>query len=402
MSNVIPLTDNKIKTSKSRLKEYKLADGDGLRLKIKPSGLKTWELRYNLGGKQSSVALGRYPEVSLKQAREKRLEMRSLIAQGIKPVSTPKTIQVVAEGVITFDDLLSRYNEHRSDLSAQYIMDNTNILKRDFKDLLKMPIDDIKPAHLVKCFTDMENRGIKTASKKAGSLVNRLFKFACTKLWTENNPMGAIDLTLLLKKHKPKNFAHITDPKVLKALLCAINNGVMDISTKTALQVMPYVFVRPANIRAMLWSEIDFKKKTWTIPADKIKTDIDHVVPLTDTVISLIKTMEDNRSVYVFPSPYSKVRGLSENTLNVTLKRLGFDGIMTSHGFRHTASTMLHETIHIHKIPSDVIEMQMIHTEKNSVKGVYNKALYMSERIRLMQWWSDHLDSLQRNCQESE
>lgn len=393
MGKVISLTDNKVKILKPRDKEYKVADGDWLYIKIKPSGLKSWELRYNLNGKQSSKSLGRYPVVTLKEARIKRDEYQKMIAEGIKPRDAEKK-----KIIMTFEVLMGEYHKHRDDLSEKYLADNTNLLNRDFKNILNMPIADIKPFHLIQCFKGMENRGLKSAPKKAGSLIDRLFKYACTMLYMESNPMSAIDLRILLKKHTPKNFPHITDPQLFKELLCTIDDAILDINTKTALQLMPYAFVRPANIRSMLWNEVDFDRRIWTIPASKMKMNKDHIVPLTDSMISILKIMEGNGSIYVFPSPQSRGRQLSENTLNVALKRMGFAGIMTSHGFRHTASTILHENIHIHGIPSDVIEMQLAHVEKNSVKGIYNKALYMEERTSLMQWWSNYLDGLQENC----
>jgi integrase len=261
---------------------------------------------------------------------------------------------------------------------------------------MKKALDDITVTDMIECFKGMENRGIKSATKKAGSLLNRLFMYAVTLQYTTNNPMASIDLSILLKKHTPKNFAHITDEKLFAELLNAIEEYQGDIYTKTALKFMPYVFLRPANIRGMLWEEIDIQKRLWTIPAEKMKMKRDHIVPLTESMIQILEMVRDGRSIYVFPSPQSPQRQLSENTLNVGLKRLGFAGIMTSHGFRHTASTLLHENIHRHGIQSDVIEMQLAHVEKNSIKGTYNKALYLTDRIKLMRWWSDYLDAMKQ------
>jgi len=289
---------------------------------------------------------------------------------------------------------VEEYNEHRSELNADYIKDNTNLLKRDFNLVMKKQLDNITIDDIIACFTGMEKRGLKTTPKKAGSLVNRLFRYAVTKRYTVNNPMTSIDLTVLLKKHKPTNFAHITDENVFKQLLHSIQEYTGDIYTRSALRFMPYAFVRPANIRGMLWAEVDFEKRLWTIPGSKMKMDRDHVVPLTDSMIDILDEVNDGRSKYVFPSPQTSLNPMSDNTLNVGLKRMGFAGVMTSHGFRHTASTILHENISVHGLPSEVIEIQLSHVEKNAVKGVYNKALYMTERRALMEWWSNYVDKL--------
>lgn len=381
------LSDNKIKALKPKEKEYKVGDGNGLWLFVTPNNSKLWRFRYTLNGKSSTKSLGKYPIVSLKEARQKRDEYRSQLDTGIKPTDTKKDM--------TFKELAIEYLDHRHDIGENYANDLKAILKRDFYDAIGgLALDAINPPHLIAIFESMEKRGVKTVAKKSGSLINRIFTYGVSKQYTNNNPIASIDLAVVLKKHKPENFAHITDIGVFKSLLKSIDGYTGDIFTKTALQIMPYVFVRPANIRAMLWDELDFDKRTWTIPAEKMKMKRDHVVPLTDSMIEILNNVKGNYSEYVFPSPQSTKRQLSENTLNVALKRLGFKGIMTSHGFRHTASTILHENIHRHGIHSDVIEMQLAHVEKNNVKGVYNKALYMEERVRLMEWWSDYLDEL--------
>lgn len=387
MSRTKPLTDHKIKALKPSDKMYKVADGNGLYLHINPHGSKRWYMRYILHGKSSMKSLGKYPTVSLKDARQKRDEFNSQIENGLKPVEQKSNT--------TFKEISEEYLYHRSELNEKYMNDIHSILKRDFYPSIgHIELDHITPAHMIDIYKGMENRGIKTATKKAGSLVNRIFKYAVTTQQTDNNPTANIDLSILLKKHSPNNFAHITDIKLFKELLQSINEYNGDIYTKTALQFMPYVFVRPANIQFALWDEFDFNKKVWIIPKEKMKMKRDHIVPLTNSMIKILDNVKDNGSAFVFPSPISTKRQLSNNTLNMALKRLGFKDLMTAHGFRHTASTFLHENIHIHGIQSDVIEMQLAHVEKNNVKGIYNKALYMSERVRLMEWWSSFIDEL--------
>lgn len=390
MAKVKPLSDRQIKAAAAKDKEYKLADGDGLYLHVKPNGSKLWRLRYVLDGKSSTKSLGKYPDVNLTDARKKRVEIRKEVAQGIKPVK-----KVVRQSGMIFSELCEAYFAHRSDLSQNYIDDNTAFLKNHYYPTMEyLQLDDIEVVHIIEVVKMLQRKGTVTVVKKTGSLLNRIFKYGVTMQHMKRNVMADIDLSVLVKPHKPKNFAHITDEEEFKGVLKSIDLYPGDLFTRTALQLMPYVFLRPANIRGALWSEFDFDKKLWTIPAEKMKTGKEHVIPLTDSMIEIIKRAEGNASEFVFPSPQTVFRQMSENTLNVALVRLGYKGKMTSHGFRHSASTILHEHIHEHGIPSDVIEMQLAHVEKNSVKGVYNKALYMKERVRLMQWWSDYLDEV--------
>lgn len=389
MSTTKRITDHQIKALKPTDKIYKVADGDGLFLYVNPSGSKIFKMRYKLHGKGSTKSLGKYPTLSLKDARQKRDEFKIQIENGLRPLETKSNT--------TFKEISEEYLYHRSELNEKYMNDIHSILKRDFYPAIgHIELDHITPAHMIDIYKGMEKRGIKTATKKAGSLVNRIFKYAVTTQQTDNNPTANIDLTILLKKHTPKNFAHITDTKLFQELLQSIEYYEGDIYTKTALQFMPYAFVRPANIQFALWDEFDFKKKLWIIPKEKMKMKRDHIVPLTESMIKILNQVKDNGSEFVFPSPISTKRQLSNNTLNMALKRMGFKDIMTAHGFRHTASTFLHENIHIHGVQSDAIEMQLAHVEKNNVKGIYNKALYMSERTRLMEWWSSFIDELKQ------
>lgn len=377
------LTDTAIKRAKQKEKEYKLADGDGLYLHITHIGTKWFKYRYTINGKTSTKSLGKYPFMSLTAARQKRDELKIMVLDGIRPLEKKANM--------VFTELINEYFENRSDLSEKYIDNNRSSIEKYFSDLLTMELDKITPTVLIDDFKRMNKKGVVVYAKKSGGMIDRIFRYGVTLQYCKYNPMRDIDLSILLQKKEVKNYAHITDQALFRELLIAIENSICDGSTKRALRLMPYVFLRPSNIRDAEWSEFDYKNRLWTIPAAKMKMSRDHIVPLTDTIIDILGEKKEG---LVFPSPYSASKKLSENTLNIMLKRLGFGGVMTTHGFRHTASTVLHENIHIHGISSDVIEMQLAHVEKNSVKGVYNKALYMPERQRLMQWWSDYLDNL--------
>jgi len=207
-------------------------------------------------------------------------------------------------------------------------------------------------------------------------------------------------MTTILPKPEKTPFKNITDPKELGELLRAIHDYQGDISTKYALKLAPLVFVRPANIRYAEWGEIDFEKAVWRIPANKMKMRTPHIVPLSRQALQILEEVRrfNGSYRYVFVSPVSTIKPLSENTLNMGLKRLGFGDKMVSHGFRHTASTMLHENISIHGFHSEIIERQMAHAERNGVKAAYNHAEYLPERTKLMQWWADYLDKLRQGA----
>jgi len=390
---VRPLSEAKIKTAKPKDKQYKLFDGDGLFLTIYPNNIKRWSMNYSFVGKATTIAIGKYPEVSLKEAREKRQEIREKVRKGENP---SKKAQKLKNKENPLEVISREYFEKREDLSESYKEDHIKKLEKDiFPKFGVLGMDMIGPMDMLSAIQAIDKRGSNVTAKKVFGIVDRIYRYAVTVGKAKRNIMNDLDKKVALRTVEVKNLAHTTDIKELADLLKAIDEYAGDYNTKMALKILPYVFVRPSNLRFMEWKEIDFKKKLWNIPGSKMKMKKDHVVPLANSVLKVIEEMKDvsyGVSVYVFPSRLYKTRGLSENTFNTALKRMGFE--VTAHGFRHTASTLLHENISKHKIHSDAIEMQMAHTVGSSVKQVYNKALYIDERIELMQWWSDYLDEL--------
>ena len=390
MGRVVPLSDNKIKNLKPKDKDYKVADGDGLYLLVTTKGSKLWKLRYSIKGKSNTKALGKYPLVSLVQARGKREKIRSQIANN---GSIDK--EEVLDDVLTFGGLCDLYFEHRSDLAAATSDDYKAYLKNHYYHTMeKIDASNIDPIFVINVITLLDKQKKYEVINKTGSLLDRIFRFGVTLRHIKSNPMASIDLKVITTPHKKKNFAHTTDEEVFKEILLSIEDYRGELYTRVALQIMPYVFLRPQNITGAKWEYIDFDKKLWVIPKEDMKMDREHIVPLTDSMISIIKQVEGSGSEYVFPSSYSRTRKMSENTLNMALKRLGWGGVQTAHGFRHTMSTFMHSNISVHGISSDVIEMQLSHVDKNTIRGTYNKAIYMKERVRLMAWVSNFLDKL--------
>ena len=381
MKNI--LTDRQVRGLQAGEKIIRKADGSGLYLRVMPNGSKHWEYIYKKNRKRTSKSLGKYPIVSLREAREKRDNLKN----GLPPSS------------LTYKNLKDAYFEHHAEeWTEKTKQSRENMLKRYFPQLLETALTDITPSDISSGLQTMKDRKLTEAIRKAGTLLKNSFKYGITMGILTKNPMRDIDVHLFIQKERVRHYAHITDKKVLKALLCAINTykGLNEI-TRAAMEFAVHVFVRPGNIRAMLKEEIDFEKKLWTIPAEKMKMSRDHVVPLTEQTISILKraiALNPN-SKYVFPSPYSDQRPLSENTLNNSFKRLGVCKI-TSHGLRHTASTFLNES---GRWRPDLIEMQLAHVDKNIIRATYNKALWLDERRKMMEWWSNFLIDLSQDCQ---
>ena len=389
MARVTPLSDAKIKSAKPKNKEYKLPDGDGLYICITPKGSKIWRLRYVLNGKKSIKSLGKYPNLTLLKAREEREDLRKGLNEGIKPGLNFK------EEEITFAELVDKYFKKKN-FEKKYDSDNRNLINRYYGIYLNnMYLKDIEPRHIIQVLKDIDKLGYQTTAKKSFSLVNRIFQFAVSNLYTKINPVVGIGINDVISAYTPKNHPHITDEKLFIKLLLSIENYFGDKSTRLALQLLPYIFLRSYTLRYAEWNEFNFDKKEWIVPASKMKNKRDHLIPLTESMINILnQAKKNNISKYVFPSPISTVKPLSENTLNNALSNMGFKDIMVTHGFRHTASTFLHENMHMHKVSSEAIEVQMAHKDNNTTRATYNKAIYIEERTRLMVWWSNYLDNL--------
>jgi len=241
----------------------------------------------------------------------------------------------------------------------------------------------------------MQDKGIYESAKKTLNLLERIYKYAIAREYTEHNIIADFDKKIVLKKKAVRHHPTITDDKTIKLLFEAINSYQGEIVTKYALKIIPYLALRPIELRSLQWEYINFKDNLIVIPADKMKMRTEHIIPITSTVMQLIRELQEytGSKVYLFPNAIYRDRYLSENTINTALRRMGFtrDEIV-SHGFRSMFSTIVHEKSHF---KYDVIETQLAHSVGNSVSQAYNRAKYLDERVELMQWWSDYLDKLQ-------
>ena len=399
---VKPLSDIEIKKAETKDKDYKLSDGQGLCLIVKPNGTKYFRFDFIYGSKRKSTSFGIYPIVTLKEAREKREEARQLLANNINPISA-KRIKKGSES-LTLQNVVDEWIELRRKSSSEAtIIQNTRILKNITNWLGSISIKDIKSVDIIIALEKMQNKGIIESAHRLLSIMNKIYMYAVTKEYIENNIVANIDKsTILVPNKKDTHLPALTEPKDIKQLLIDINSiGEKlrsDISTVFIFKLIPYVFVRSENIRLMCWDDLDLEKGIWEIPKEKMKMKVDFVCPLPTQAIKILKQIEPfskYRGKFVFPSPYKNDRGVSGATLSDTLNKLGYQNKHSFHGFRSMFSTIAHELYKEHGFHSDIIESCLAH--KNKIKAAYNresKYKYFEEKKELVQWYADWLDKL--------
>jgi len=393
-----PLTDTEIKRSKPKEKDYKLSDGQGLYLVVKKNGTKFFRFDFSYNNKRKTVSFGIYPEISLKHAREKRADYRKLLKDGINPVDYKNskdlnTFKVVAQKWLEI--MKSQWKE--STYKKTVLAMQKNVLPY----IGNKSIKDIKRVDILQLLKQMEDRGLLETADRMLNKIERIYKYAVTYNMVEHNIIADIDKKNTIKRAKEKHYPAITKESEIKKLITDIDNYEdlfkADISTSQALRLAPYVVLRPYNLRFLEWSEINFKDRIIEIPSHKMKTDNNFVLALSKQALSIIektKPYSYNNSKYLFPSPTTNLKPISENTLNHALMRLGYKNSMTSHGFRAMFSTIAHEKIKEHGFNSDIIESCLAHAERNKVKAAYNRdsrMKYIDEKRELLQWWADWL-----------
>jgi len=391
----MPLTTLKIKNSPPKRKPYKIYDSQGLYLLVNRKG-KYFRFNYKLNGKYKTLALGVFPETSLKEARLKRDEARILLSKGVDPSEHKKALKKSIYGPDTFEAVAREWFEKKvNSWTPGYSRTVIARLEQNiFPWIGHKQISEVSAAELLEALRRIEARGAIETAHRVKQICGQIFRYAIATSRAERDP--AADLKGALTSYKPKRMACITDPRRVGELMRAIDEYKGHFISKCALKIIPYVFVRHAELRYAEWSELDFDKKEWRIPAEKMKIKRPHIVPLSRQVIEILNEIKPltGNGKFIFPSLYKKERPLSENTLLVALRRLGYSKEeMCVHGFRSVASTLLHEN----GWPSELIERQLAHLEGNQVKAAYNYADYLPERHKMMQWWADYLDALKEN-----
>jgi len=390
------LTAIQIKALKPKEKAYKVADGKGLYLLVNPNGSLLWRVKFRFHGIEKKMALGRYPDLSLKEAREKRDEARAHLGEGVDPVALRQQEKVKAEMAArtTFRVVADEFIE-RMELEGKALA--TLKKMRWFRDVLEptignRPIADITAHELLKALKRFERKEHYESAIRARSFSGRVFRYAVATLRAQHNPADILRGALITPK--VKHHAALLEPAKVGELLRAIDGYGGRIETRIALQLAPHVYLRPGELRKTQWSEIDFEAAVWRVPAERTKMRKPHTVPLSTQALDLLRQLRamGNAGDYLFPANSTFRKPICENTLNIALRRLGFTSDeMTSHGFRSIASTLLNESGLWHP---DAIERSLAHRERDSVRAAYHRGAHWEERVRMAQWWSDYLCKL--------
>lgn len=397
------LTDTKIRSTKPGERDQKLGDGGGLYLLITPAGGKLWRLKFRTDGREKKLSIGSYPDITLGEARKRRDEARALLAAGKDPSREKRREKVRSQlqAENTFAGVAKEYCEKRkrdgqkawapaTAVRCEYLLGQLN------KTIGRMPIAEIEAGDVLAALRKIETKGKHESARRTQQLASAVFRYAVATARLASDPTR--DLRGALTAPKVTHYGAILEPKRVGELLRAIDGYEGQGITKFALQLAPHVFVRPGELRHAEWAEIDLEAAVWTLPAAKTKMRKIHRVPLSRQAVELLQQVYfiTGPSGYVFPSIRTRLRPMSENTLNAGLRRLGYaSDEMTAHGFRAMASTLLNES---GKWSPDAIEKALAHGDSDKVRAAYHRGDHRDERVEMAQWWSDYLDVLRKGA----
>jgi len=394
------LTDSEIRRAKPDESFYKLFDGGGLHLLISPAGGKLWRWKYRFHGTEKQLALGSYPTRTLAEARELRDLARKQVAQGIDPMAERKAQKtaVVVATEHTFEKIAEKWLEHwKGNKSARHVATTQNRLKLNVYPVLgARPIAEIEPMELVELAKGIEARGASDMAKRILQIVGMVLRYSVAHGYSRRNPASEIRPADILKPTRKVNMARI-DAKELPSLLRAIELYEGRQLTRLAMKLMALTFVRTSELIGARWEEFDFEANRWNIPAERMKMNTPHIVPLaaqTLEVLNLLRNLSEQYEL-VFPGEQNQRKPMSNMTILKALERMGYKGRMTGHGFRGLASTVLHEQGYNH----EHIELQLAHAPRNAVSAAYNHAQYLEPRAKMMQDWANFLERTQRGGQ---
>ena len=369
-------------------KPDKVSDGNGLQLWVRTTGSKTWVLDYRLNGKRQNLVIGKYPAMSLQQARLKNNEVRELIKQGIDPKAQKYT--TVDSGINQFANLAQQWHDKRkTTIKAGTFSRDYSLYERDIKPFIgDKDITTITPLEILDIAHRIENRGAGDMARRAIGQIGQVFTYAMRLGIVTYNP--TYKLSQALTPRQQKNFARITINQ-LPQLLSDIDSYKGDPLTKLGFYLLAYTFVRTNELRFMQWNEVDWQGKLWRIPAERMKMNRPHIVPLAPQVLDILKQVKDLglSDTYVFFNS-SRQQPYSENVFTNALKKMGYRDVMTGHGFRGLASTTLHERQYMHK----AIELQLAHDSESKTSKAYNGAKHLPYRVKMMNEWAKFIDDV--------
>ncbi len=389
----MPLTVKSIEALKPKKNLYRVADGHGLCLEVTPTGSKLWRFRYRIDGKGKMLALGRWPDVNLQDARSACQTMRQQLANGLDPVAVLQERKSEGEGKDTFESFarlwFSKFRHKWVDRTATRKLRQLEV--HVFPLIGSLPVDRTDAPQIRRVLLRLESMDKLSTAHRVKNTIGEIMRYAVAMGLIVHNPVP--DLAGALPPTQEKHRASIVDPKGIGELLRAIDGYSGSLVTKCALKLAALTFVRPGELRHAEWSEIDLEGEEWRIPAGKMKMRRPHVVPLSCQALAILREIQPvtGHGKYVFPSERSSARAMSNNTILAALRRMGYaKEEMSGHGFRSMASTNLNEM----GFHPDHIERQLAHVEANRVRAAYNYAEHLPERKKMMQAWADYLDGL--------
>ncbi|MDS0790419.1 tyrosine-type recombinase/integrase [Proteus vulgaris] len=382
------LTVKQISSFKAKDKPYRVSDGNGLYLFIPVTGVKAWQMRYQFMGKEKIYSLGKLSELSLQEAREKVFELKKELAKGIDINQAKKE----ESNKDLFVDVFNEWFDYKKDTwSEKYRKELQSMFSSDILPILgNYKMDDIAPTSLLKVIRKFEERGAMERASKARRRCGEVFRYAIITGRAKYNP--APDLADAEKGYRKKHFPFLTKEQI-PDFNKSLQSFTGSIVSKLATEFLQYTAVRTKEMRTLLWSDIDFDGKTINIRPEVMKSRKPHIVPMSKQVESLLlkmKSMTGDISDFVFAGRSDKRKPISENSVLMVIKQIGYDGLASGHGFRHQFSTILNE----HGFNRDLIERQLAHVDKSTIRGVYNHAEYLDKRREMMQWFADYIDKI--------
>ena len=391
------LTDTKVKSAKPKTKPYKLADGGGLYLFVSPTGAKLWRYKYRIDGKEGTYAIGAYPAFGLAKARAEHANSRELVRKSIHPRQHRATakLKVSNEAADTFEVIAKEWiTKNSARWSPYYLRQVERTMAADvFPKIGALPIKQVTSAHVLKIMKTAEARGAESVAILIRQWSSSVFGYAASNLRVDADPVAA--LKGAVTRPKIKHNAPLS-AKEIPALMTALGKFGGYRTTTIAVELLLLTFVRTVELRKAEWTEFDFATKLWRIPAQRMKMKTEHLVPLSEQVILLLNELKEwtGSRPFLFPNHRNPSECMSATTINRALERMGYGGKFSAHGFRSTASTLLHEQGY----RPEIIERQLAHAERNAVKAAYNHAQYLPERTLMMQQWASYVGSLLTNA----
>lgn len=380
------LTIKQIDAAKPKDKPYRLLDSNGLYLYVPVTGKKVWQLRYKLDSKEKVLTVGKYPLMSLQEARDKAWIAKKDVSVGVDPIKAKK----LSVKDNSFGSIYQEWYEHKKQVwSEVYSTELSRMFQDDILPLIGgMEIHQIEPMQILEVIRRFEDRGAMERANKARRRCGEVFRYAIVTGRAKYNP--APDLADAMKGYRKKNYPFLPADQI-PAFNKALAGFSGSIVSKIATQVLQYTVLRTKELRSMQWSNVDFETRTITIAEEVMKGRRPHLVPMSDQVASLLEMLmpvTQPISSFVFAGRNDKTKPISENAVLLVIRQIGYEGLASGHGFRHQFSTIMNE----HEWPADAIEKQLAHANSGSIRGIYNHAQYMDKRREMMQWWADWID----------